>query len=399
MIIKAILILMLSFTMVPIASAQEIEDMEEDKLISIDFQRIPLGTVLRVLSIQSGRKFITDSQLANLEILLSLPDVTPDEAINALLDTYNLYYIRQGESDIYVIKNRLDGEIKHVSKLFFVNYADVEILADVLETRLSEGGSIAADVRNNALLVIDMADNVEIIGGLISQLDLPTPQILIEAKILDSELIDGVEHGVDIYDFYEEAAPERVFNQRFGMEGPNLKFAILDTGYNVNALISAITSKSNARLLNNPRVMVLNNQEAEIAIVDEIPYRTIEVTDSGDILATTEFKEVGVKILATPIVSKDGSITMNVSPEQSFQIGTTIDGFPIVKTSRVETTFRLNDGETAIIGGLIRESLSESTNKVPILGDLPIIGYLFRHFEKSNARQELTIFITARIIN
>lgn len=392
MIKKVVIFLMLMASLTSGLSA-------EDRLISIDFQRIPLGTVLRVLSIQTGRRFITDAQLADTEILLSLQDVTPDDAINALLNTYNLYYIRQTDSDIYVIKSRADADITTVSELFFVNYADVSILANVLTNRLSPGGSIAADTRNNALLVIDMADNLKVIADLIERLDLPTPQILIEARILDSEVTTGMEHGADIFNLYAEDAPERVFNQRFGGDGATLRFSILDAGYNIDTLITAMATESNARLLNNPRVMVLNNQEAEIAIVDEIPFRVVELDDDGRSIVSTEFKEVGVKITATPTVSKDGTITMRVEPEQSFQVGTTVDGFPIVKSSRVSTTFMLKDGETAIIGGLIRERTTESASKVPIIGDLPLIGYLFRSANKSDSRLELTIFITARIID
>ncbi|MFA7074063.1 MAG: type II and III secretion system protein, partial [Endomicrobiaceae bacterium] len=124
-------------------------------------------------------------------------------------------------------------------------------------------------------------------------------------------------------------------------------------------------------------------------------------SSTGDISGTTAFKQVGIKLKVKPQINRDGSIVLTVSPEQSYRTGETIgtDNTPVINTSKTSTTLMLRSGETAAIGGLIRESEDSTINKIPLLGDIPIIGYLFKGHSKNKGRYELTIFITAKIVN
>ena len=124
-------------------------------------------------------------------------------------------------------------------------------------------------------------------------------------------------------------------------------------------------------------------------------------TSTGDISGTTSFKQVGIKLKVRPQINRDGSIILKIAPEQSYRTGESMgpDNIPVIKTSKSETTLMLKSGETAAIGGLIREDEDETINKIPLLGDIPILGYLFKSKSKNKARYELTIFITAKIIN
>ena len=143
-------------------------------LISIDFQGTTLYTVLSVLSMKTGMKLISDTTLYNKKIMLSMQDVTPEEALNALLDTYNLYYVKQGDSNIYVIKSKDDGSHITVSRIMFCNYAKASELEKVLVTRLSKGGKIVSDDRTNSLIITDLADSLDKMEGLVRSLDIPT---------------------------------------------------------------------------------------------------------------------------------------------------------------------------------------------------------------------------------
>ncbi|HLD29433.1 MAG TPA: secretin N-terminal domain-containing protein, partial [bacterium] len=156
-----------------------------DDTISLNFEDVALGTVLTIMSRKTGRKFITDNQLAQKKIFIDISNVTADEALTALLNMYNLYYVRQGETNIYVIKSKTEGELTTVSKIFYCNYATAQELSGVIAPKLSKGGNISADVRTNSLIVTDMADNIDQIGTLITVLDTPTPQVLLEARIVD----------------------------------------------------------------------------------------------------------------------------------------------------------------------------------------------------------------------
>jgi type IV pilus secretin PilQ/predicted competence protein len=352
--------------------------------------------------------------------------VTPDEAVNALLDTYNLYYVRQGDTNIYVIKSKGDKSgITTVSKIFYCSYARADKLVEVLSKKVNEVGDLTADERTNSLIVTDMADNIEKIGALIKELDSPTPQVLLEAKIMDVKLDDNLDLGVNIDSLYktdefirdplesgrdaiteddpdrDDLKPEYSYKQPLTVgESPNLiNFAVLKNDYYLEGFIQAMKVSKDAKVLSNPKLLVLNNQEASIDIVDEIPFQELTTTEEGGSMVSTSFKEVGVKLIVKPLINKDGTIVLEIKPEQSFNTGSEVSGIPVIKTSKVNTTLLLRDGETAVIGGLIRESESVSQYKVPILGDIPILGYFFKKMEKEKTRTELTVFVTANIVN
>ncbi len=374
----------------------------EENLISVDFQRVSLGTVLRVLSARTDRRLITDADLAQKSIILVLEDVTADQAIDALMNTYGLYYIRQPGTDIYVVRSRTEEILIKVSHVFRLNYSNARKLVPVLEENLNPGGSITADERTNSIIVNDLSDTIQRIGELIDILDTPTPQVMIEAKIIETTVTDGLSMGMDLIDFMRVESPDSpIYNQRFapGAGGPRIEFGVLEQGFNIEGFIEAIQTTTDARMLNNPRLLVLSKETASINIVDEIPYQERTITADGSVTATTEFKEVGVTIDVTPYINSDGTIIMDIQPTHSFQTGRAVDNVPIVKSSRVNTSFMLNDGETVVIGGLIRESDSVTDSKVPILGDIPVLGYLFKNTDRETSRNELTIFITAREMN
>jgi Type II secretory pathway, component PulD len=434
----ALLVSVVMFSQVAFAA------IESRGLISVDFQNTTLYTVLNILSMKTGRKFVTDADLLNKKIVLSLKDVTPDEALNALLDTYDLYYVKQGDTNIYVIKSKSDVSPITVSKVIFCNYAKSTDLEKVLLARLSKGGRIASDERTNSVIITDLADSIDKMENLIRSLDVPTPQVLIESKIVDVNLSNQLMLGTQIDDIYRMPKASSYFdpisNKNKWRVDPNgyawvdpwsvmkqddppagknsteysqvlsvptsvgvgrFSAAVMSGDWNIIGNFFAGVEDKNAKILTNPKLIVLNNQEATIDIVEEVPYQSDKTTsaESGAITATTAFKQVGLKMKVKPQINRDGTIVLQVEPEQSFRTGESLDGIPVINTSRAKTVMMLRSGETAVIGGLIRETETKTENKVPLLGDIPILGYLFKSIVKNKARHELTIFISAKIIN
>ena len=392
-------------------------------LISIDFQGTTLYTVLNVLSMKTGMKLISDTTLYQKKIMLSLKDVTAEEALNALLDTYDLYYVKQGDANIYVIKSKADGSHITVSRVIFCNYAKAEDLAKILQTRLSKGGKIISDTRTNSIIITDLADSLDKMEGLIRSLDVPTQQVLLEAKIVDINLSKGSSIGTRWNDTYRDGLvnptidPAVMNNKNFVYSTPmgtlaglgltksfgKIGVSVLEGDWSLNAILEAGIEEKDAKVLSNPKLLVLNNQEATIDIVEEIPYLESKTTSAstGDTSGTMAFKQAGIKMKVKPQINRDGSIVLTISPEQSYRTGETIgeENTPVINTSKSTTTLMLRSGETAAIGGLIRESEDTTVNKVPLLGDIPILGYLFKSETKNKTRYELTIFITAKIVN
>lgn len=436
---KKFLALMISVVMFSQAAFAAIESRG---LISVDFQGTTLYTVLNILSMKTGRKFVTDADLLNKKIVLSLKDVTPDEALNALLDTYDLYYVKQGDTNIYVIKSKSDVSPITVSKVIFCNYAKSADLEKVLAARLSKGGKIVSDERTNSVIITDLADSIDKMENLIRSLDVPTPQVLIESKIVDVNLNNNFQIGTQIDKIFRMpkafqyikagtekwgvdsngyawvdpwsvlagenppkgknsseytqmlSVPPTVGVGRFGV-------ALLSGDWNILGSMFAGIEDKNAKILTNPKLIVLNNQEAAIDIIEEVPYQSdrTTATTTGSVTATTSFKQVGLKLKVKPQINRDGTIVLQVEPEQSFRTGETIEGTPVINTSKAKTIMMLRSGETAVIGGLIRETETKTENKIPLLGDIPLLGYLFKNVVKNKARHELTIFISAKIIN
>jgi type IV pilus assembly protein PilQ len=392
-------------------------------LISIDFQGTSLYTVLNVLSMKTGMKLISSTDLYQKKIMLSLQDVTAEEALNALLDTYDLYYVKQGDANIYVIKSKADGSHITVSRVIFCNYAKASDLEKILSTRLSKGGKIVSDTRTNSLIITDLADSIDKMEGLIRSLDVPTQQVLLEAKIVDINLSHGTAIGTRWNETYRDGLlnptvdPAKMNNKNFVYDTPigsvmglgltksfaRVGVSILEgDDWSINGTFEAGVEDKDAKVLSNPKLLVLNNQEASIDIVEEIPYLESKTTSTeGNTTGTMAFKEAGIKLKVKPQINRDGSIVLSISPEQSYRTGETIgsENTPVINTSKSTTTLMLRSGETAAIGGLIRETEDSTINKVPLLGDIPILGYLFKSETKNKSRYELTIFITAKIVN
>ena len=422
-----------------------VAQVETRGLISVDFQGTTLYTVLNILSMKTGRKFVTDADLLNKRIVLTLKDVTADEALNALLDTYDLYYVKQGDTNIYVIKSKSDVSPITVSKVIFCNYAKARDLEKVLQARLTKGGKITSDERTNSVIVTDLADSIDKMETLVRSLDVPTPQVQIEARIVDVTLGNQVTLGTQIDNVYrfpkigtgvdasgkpgwigganpsgyilpnsdDYLAGMDTLRYRYNADYSHtllamppagigkLGFAVIQGDLNVLGSMFAGVEQRNAKVLTNPKLIVLNNQEASIDIVEEVPYvadRT-QSTDGSAITLTTAYKEVGLKLKVRPQINRDGTIVLDVTPEQSFRTGEDLIGTPVLNTSKAKTVMILRSGETAVIGGLIRETENKTENKIPILGDIPILGYLFKTVVKNKQRHELTIFISAKIIN
>ena len=254
-------------------------------------------------------------------------------------------------------------------------------------------------------------------------MDVPTQQVLHEAKIVDINLSHGTAIGTRWNETYRDGLlnptvdPSRMNNKNFVYETPvgsvmglgltksfaRVGVSILEgDDWSINGTFEAGVEDKDAKVLSNPKLLVLNNQEASIDIVEEIPYLESKTTSTeGNTTGTMAFKEAGIKLKVKPQINRDGSIVLSISPEQSYRTGETIgeENTPVINTSKSTTTLMLRSGETAAIGGLIRETEDTTVNKVPLLGDIPILGYLFKSETKNKSRYELTIFITAKIVN
>ncbi len=172
--------------------------------------------------------------------------------------------------------------------------------------------------------------------------------------------------------------------------------------YLVNATISAAASEGKAKVLSDPKITTLNNLPANINVTTQIPYVTSNVASTGVQTQTVSYVTTGIQLSVTPSINSDGRILLLINPNVSQPSVTaaanTLTGAPAVDTRNAQTSVLVRDGETIVIGGLISDSLQDTIAKIPILGDIPILGWLFKKKTKQRARNELLIFVTTHVL-
>jgi type IV pilus assembly protein PilQ len=305
---------------------------------------------------------------------------------------------------------------------------------------LSSRGSIAVDVRTNVLIARDVAGNLDQIEELIRSLDTQTPQVLVEARIVEATsryLRDiGIQWGGDasfssatgnptglafpssvgiVGGASDQNTPtaglspfqNQVTNPNFAVNLPaavgtgsggaiGLTFGSINNNLNLGVRLSAAESNGMLRILSSPRVLTLDNREARISQGTLIPFS--QVSAQG---VQTTFQEAKLQLLVKPHVTSDGSIAMHVKinrDEPDFN-QTSARGDPTILKREAETDLLVMDGHTAVIGGIYTRNTGRNLDQVPFFGDIPLLGLLFQHRRSSDTRGELVIFLTPRIVN
>ena len=288
------------------------------------------------------------------------------------------------------------------TEVFKLNFANAKEIEKTISKLVSRDGKVGIDDRLNSIVVIDTATNLEQIRQVLGKLDTKAPQVMIEVLIVNVKLTDELKMGVD---WTKLGTANNFFTQGLNITGSanpygKVTFSSTPGNWSIQGLIDFVETNKDVRILANPKVLVLNNHTATIDAVEEIPYKELSETSAGGSIGTVSFKEAGIKLEVTPQITDDGYIIMHVKPEQSAQTGTfTIENSetPIIETRRTDTTLRVRDGQTIIISGLRKSEPSVVESKIPILGDIPLIGVLFRKVDTDIIESELGVFITPHI--
>ena len=425
--------------------------------LTLNFQDIETRAVLQLLADTSGLNIVVSDTVQG-NVTLRLQNVPWDQALDILLTTKGLDMRRNGSVIIVApaeeISAREQAELAALQELqqleplrsefIQVNYAKAADLADLIagsgqNPLMSERGSVAIDERTNTLLVQDVSGRLENIRRLVATLDIPVRQVLIESRIVivnddysrdlgvrlgativKSNSSDGlisitgsgsgsdviVGSGLDNLATTGSPFPVAVppIDQRFNVNLPvanpagQFALAILDSDYLVDLELTAIQAEGNGQIVSTPRVITANQKEARIEQGVEIPYQ--ESSSSG--ATTTQFKEAVLSLLVTPQITPDDRIIMDLFVTKDSVgelVSSATGGFvPSIDTRSVVTQVLVNDGETVVLGGIYETETRETTTKVPVLGDIPGLGYLFRSKAMVSNKAELLIFVTPKIL-
>jgi len=346
-----------------------------------------------------------------------------------------------------------------VTKVIPLNYAKAsELVTSLNQIRTAEGitGMAVADNKTNSLIITESADSMLDTERLVSQLDVRPKQVLIEVKLVEVGLTNSLNFGIQ-WDYTSvetgslfgkqgttyngttvgpaggatgllqplNAVPGTtnggntippVTSAGAGVgasgrgTGVNLPatqvFGALTLGritnnYFVNATLTAAAADGKVKVLSDPKVATLNNQPANINVTTQIPYVTSNVASTGVQTQSVSYVTTGIQLAVTPTINADGRITLNLNPnvsQPSASVAASITGAPAVDSRNAQTTVLVRDGETIVIGGLINDSMSNQIAKIPLLGDIPILGWLFKKKSVTRTRAELLIFVTTKIM-
>ena len=262
---------------------------------------------------------------------------------------------------------------------------------------------IVADEETNALLITTFVRNFPAVEKLVEQLDVLLPQVLIEAQIIEVTLDDDSAFGVEWMWEQDTNLNDRTYQQEgttdFGLTDEifGLKYGILSS--KLDTMLHALTKDTKVNILSTPRVMTKNNQEAVINVGQAVPFLvSTQETATGGILTSTDFRDVGVILTVTPRINRSGTVSLDVNQQINSLVEFTLFDAPIISTREASAFVTIKDKQTMVIGGMIKDDKTETVHKIPVLGDVPLLGKLFQRTDTRVEKTELMVFITPHVV-
>ena len=417
------------------------------KKISLDFQDIEVRRVLQLLADFTEINMVAaDSVQGN--ITLRLKDVPWDQALDIVLKTKNLDKRRSGNviwiAPVAELIKAEDDEAKAIAqsiklapiqtdyiKLSYAKSADIlKLLEDsrdskgseanrtagsnslALESLLSSRGSAVSDGRTNTLIINDTAQNIDKVRRMIDLLDVAIKQVMVEARIVTAQTDFsrdlGINWGLTRHNPSLSAGANGSnvwggeFSPKFDLgvdlgtaSAGTFNFGLLKiSDFMLDLQLTALQSDGHGEVLSAPKILTGDKQKAYILRGVEIPYQTYSANEG----IKTEFKEANLRLEVTPSITPDGKVQMALKIEKD-AIGEYTNNGPSINTNELQTNVLVNDGETIVLGGIFDDLKTNNYQKVPFLGDLPVVGNLFKNNSKKSSQTELLIFVTPRIVN
>ncbi|TFG59384.1 MAG: type IV pilus secretin family protein [Deltaproteobacteria bacterium] len=414
--------------------------------ISLDFKDADLANVFRILAEVSNLNIITTDDVKG-RVSVRLINVPWDQALDIVLKSKALGATHEGnilriaplsslraedkarldsKKEVEKLKASLEGVIETIP----VNYSKASDLKGKITDLLSEGGKVQVDDRTNVIIIRDLRKNVEDVKALVAKLDSATPQVLIEARIVEVDTSFTRELGVQWGGSYKSEG-----STQFGATGiqdtsgayipgqtltnskdftastvpPNyavnlpaavglgsgggIAFGILSDSVRLDLSLSALEASGKGKVVSSPRVVTIDNKEAMIEQGTQIPYSTVSASGTN-----VQFVDATLSLKVTPHITPEGSVIMKLEAKNDSPGETGASGQPAINKKKATTEVLVRDGETAVIGGILQVTRKEDQQAVPWLSKIPILGFFFKHDTTQSSNRELLIFVTPKIL-
>jgi type IV pilus secretin PilQ/predicted competence protein len=393
--------------------------------VSLDADDASLPAVLKILAEKGNLNIVTGPGVATGHITIHLKDVPVEQAVNLVVRAAGLAYERIGNSILVAEAKSLQDETGLSSYTIELKYADASEVQAAL-TGISD--KIQVDRGGNRLIIVTSPRVIAELQRIVTEMDKPARQVMLEARIVEVST-DGLKKlGIDwdllnrqgftfIEGTYDSVSVSNLSNTGAGSASGTLQAVPNTPGtYDIwklgnftrlpmvfQSFVDLLIHDGNAKVLAQPKLVTLNGKEASMLAGQRIPYLVSQTVFAGGAAAptqTVQIEEVGIKLAITPLINADGYITVHIRPEVS-----SVTGFrgiagdlPIVSTRQAETTVRLKDGSSVLIGGLLNQDKTTSITKVPFLGNVPFLGALFRHENTTTSNRDLVIEVTPHLL-
>ncbi len=423
------------------AQAEEIEQASEytGDPISLDFQDVPVRQVLQIIAQVNGFNLVTTDTVTG-NVTISLSAVPWDQALDMILKIKgldkrlegNILLIAPAEELTARETQQLQGQqqVQSLAPLksasITVNYAKADAMAAILKSSdggiLSARGAVSVDERTNTLLIRDTQESIDEARRVVTELDIPVKQVLIESRMVtvrdnvdeqlgvrwgfsDRQGDDGVSGSLEGADSIAGGVIPDItdrLNVNLPVTNPagriGFQVASLVDGTILDLELSALESENKGEVIASPRITVANQQEAYIEQGTEIPY--VQATSSG--ATSVEFKKAVLSLKVTPHITPDNRIILDLVVTQDTRgetVSTSTGPAVAIDTQEISTQVLVENGETVVLGGIFQQTNTDDVSKVPLIGDLPVVGALFRNTSTVYQKRELLIFVTPKIMN
>lgn len=364
-------------------------------------------------------------------VTVDLGNVNWQTALEAVLKTYDYGYEWIGKNIILVdtLENLAEKRSKETAakvaeplstEVVTLNFAKVSDVIVTVQKMLTERGRLTSDDRTNTLVITDTQTNIATIVEAVESLDAITPQVLIEARVIETDVDISEDVGINWNISLSAGGAKQPSSWPFTQASDNkyLPFDFPspeDTDFSYGSLnasslsttLEAILSDTDTKILSMPKIVTLDNNTAKIDVLteDPVPNYTYNADTGAWEIAGYDWIKYGVSLEVTPQINKEGFITLTVEPviselagQRTFTSSNSTANVPIISKQTTTTKVMIKDGETLVIGGLIRDKKVDIVTKVPLLGDIPGLGKIFQHKDKSVVQKNLVIFITPTIV-
>jgi type IV pilus assembly protein PilQ len=376
--------------------------------IVIEYIEADIQNVLRTLAAKAGINLILGDEVTG-KVTVHLEGVSYEDAMRLVVESKGYAYVK--DKNIVKVKSKESLDTEPVElKVLTLNYAKADDVKKSVDPMLTKQGRIQVDERSNTLIISDTPSSLSRLLPVVQSLDTQTPQVMIEARFIETQKNPHKDLGINwtgtLKDHAVSAGPFTLTKGLAG--GPWIpSTALLDAG-TARATLSFLNADTDSELLANPRIVTTDNGKAKINITQQVPIPKFSFNEqtAAFVLSGFEYKDIGLILNVTPRINKDEFITLEVAPEASsssknvtFQGGGTSFDIPIIDQRQASTTVLIKSGNTLAIGGLMRTDVSDGYTKVPLIGDMPVVGALFRSKKLDKIKRNLLIFLTPTIVH